>query len=133
MKEYREKIVSCSRFDELKKHFFQLYGAKLVEVDGVYQDDLEFVERFYVVRHLLAHGSEIPLTIRRHDDGRYDQPSHDNDVYIRLMKFISERYSTAGDFACDLPSLMLASEVIDDVCCCVYRLVDAMNAYSGKN
>jgi hypothetical protein len=113
VEDYRLELTRISSLSEFKKHFKKLFGKKISEIVGDTHDELTFVEKFYVVRHVLAHGSRIPTTILDLQGGG-SKIEHEDRSYRELMHYLENKYKMSWDFHCDILTLLKFSTIIDD-------------------
>jgi len=110
---YRSQITKISSLSEFKKHFRMLFGARIADFVKDAAEDLVFVDRFYVIRHTLAHGSRLPtLLIDAKRGGALVQ--HEDRAYGELMRYLQKRYHLSGDFHCDIIMFLMFSIIVDD-------------------
>ena len=111
--DYRSELTRTSSLSEFKKHFKKLFGKSVSEVIKGAHDELTFVEKFYVVRHVLAHGSRIP-TKSSNMQGGGSKTEHEDRSYRELMHYLQKKYDIPWDFHCDILTLLNFSLIIDD-------------------
>lgn len=111
--DYRLELTRISSLSEFKKHFKKLFGKKMSEFVEDAQNELVFVEKFYVVRHILAHGSRVPTTSRDLQGGG-SKSEHEDRSYRELMRYLQSKYNMSWDFHCEILTLLQFSVIIDD-------------------
>ena len=120
--DYEFQIIRASSLDDLKKHFQKLFDIKLTEILELYKSDFLFVENFYVVRHIMSHGSMIPtIRIQENIGAKY---LHTESNYDKLMSIIQERYQITKKLNIDFLMLMMCSTIIDDFSNTVFMISD---------
>lgn len=109
--EYQEEIIKISSIQSFDNHFKKVFRYNLNEL-VLDKNDYKFIENFYLIRHLLVHGSKVSTNYIRGEKG--STLIHDEVKYIKLMRSIKLRYSYAFDVHIEFYWLILCSQIIDD-------------------
>lgn len=113
LENYRSQITRANSLSELKKHFRMLFGKPLSGFLGNTTEDLLLIDKFYVVRHVLAHGSRLPtLSIDTKEGG--SKTEHEDPAYLELIQYLQKRYHLPGEYHCDIIMFLMFSAIIDD-------------------
>lgn len=123
--DYQNQIIRISSIDEFKKQFNKLFGDKLNNILKANQDDINFIEKFYLIRHLVSHGSMIETHFSHLKSGG-TLVMHTEPEYIYLMKTLGKRYGLKEDINIGYTSLLLHSEIIDDFSKTTFNLADLL-------
>lgn len=123
--DYQNQIIRISSIDEFKKQFNKLFGDKLNNILKSNKDDVDFVEKFYLIRHLVSHGSMIETHLS-HPESGVTLLTHTEPEYIHLMKFLEKRYGLKEDINIEYMSLLLHSEIIDDFSKTAFKIADLL-------
>lgn len=123
--DYQNQIIRISSIDEFKKQFNKLFEDKLNNILKSNKDDLFFIEKFYLIRHLASHGSMIETHLSYQDSGGV-LLIHTEPEYIHLMKFLEKRYGFKEDINIEYMSLLLHSEIIDDFSKTVFNIANLL-------
>ncbi|MDO8177028.1 MAG: hypothetical protein Q7T62_02175 [Undibacterium sp.] len=118
--DYKDTVIRISSLDGFKKHFRKLFGVNLSEILSAHHQDLKFIEKFYLIRHLLTHGSTIDTS--SYNIGNGMSLRHVDPDYLSLMEMLQLRYSLNEEFKVDFLSLMLYSKIIDDFSETIFNL-----------
>ncbi|MFH0710384.1 MAG: hypothetical protein V2A75_09260 [Pseudomonadota bacterium] len=131
IEEYQQQILRISSFADFKKYFQKLFHKKITDVLNMKKNDLDFIDKFYTVRHLLSHGSCLDTASIKLEIGR--KLFHTDSAYIALMKALQERYSHKYDLNIDFMSLLNFSEVIDDFSNTIFDIATKLAEELKKN
>lgn len=112
LKEYQQQIIKISSFLEFKKIFQKLFGESLKNIQSINNDDIEFIDKFYTIRHLVSHGSKIETASEKLEIGR--KIFHTDRNYIDLMGVLKKRYHYKNELNIELITLLNFSEIVDD-------------------
>lgn len=131
VKEYQQKIIRVSSIREFKQHFKSLMGVQIKEAIGKEYSNFSFIEHFYIIRHLLAHGSMIMTTFKKQKQGY--RLLHTDPDYTNLIKLLRTRYSLKSDTTIEFLSLLMSSEIVDDFCASVESVSNGLVKYLSVN
>ena len=129
--EYRNKVIQASSLAELKKYFKMAFSHSFGDLLASRKTDLIFIENFYVLRHLLAHGSIIETISKDNDDGG-TQTIHTVPDYQRLIECINNRYSLGGKFNSDFLMILIFSDFVDDFTNTLFSISDEIVSRLSK-
>ena len=121
---YQSQIIRISSIDEFKRHFQKLFGVKLINVLESHKDDVKFIEKFYLIRHLLSHASMVETDLVDHDPGI--QLVHSDTEYTNLMEYLQSRYRFQEKIDVEFMSLLICSKIIDDFSMTVFNIADLL-------
>ena len=122
--DYQNQIIRISSFDEFKNQFNKLFEDKLNNILKSNKDDVDFIENFYLIRHLLSHGSMIETNLSH--QGTAFILFHSEPKYILLMKLLEKRYGLKEGINIEFTSLLLHSEIIDDFSRTVFNIANLL-------
>lgn len=124
IEEYQQQIIKISSFSDFKKYFHKLFEQKLTDILPNKKEDIEFIEKFYTVRHLLSHGSMLETVSKQMEIGR--KYVHTDKNYQDLMNLIKRRYNYNYDLDIELYSLLNFSQIIDDFSNTVFEIANLL-------
>ena len=122
--DYQNLIIRISSISEFKKQFYTLFGDKLNNILASNKDDLDFIEKFYLIRHLISHGSMIETDFSHQEFGT--KILHTEPEYLLLMKILAKRFGFKDDINIEYMSLLLHSQIIDDFSKTVFNIADLL-------
>lgn len=114
IRDYQNRIIRISSVREFKQHFNSLMGIRIADVLGEEKRNFSFIEHFYTIRHLLAHGSMIKTSFKKQKHGY--RLLHTDSDYSSLLDQLRTRYSWSESPSIDFLPLLTFSEIVDDFC-----------------
>lgn len=111
----KNEIIRSSSIRGLKEYFKKLFGISLNEILKKDNKSLEFVEKFYHIRHHLTHASEIE-TVLIDKGGNFGAVEifHTDTSHDKLISCLKNRYKQKEIHGLDLKTLLMFSKIIDD-------------------
>ena len=111
----RNEIIRLSSIRGLKEYFKKLFGISLNEILKKDDKSLEFIEKFYHIRHHLTHASEIE-TVLVDKGGNFGAVEilHTTSSHEKLLSCLKDRYKQKEIHGLDLKQLLKFSKIIDD-------------------
>ena len=129
--EYKNKVIQASSLDELRKYFKIAFSLSFGDMLANRKMDLIFIENFYVLRHLLVHGSIIETISKDNEDGG-TQIIHTAPVYQKFIECINNRYSLGGKFNSDFLMVLMFSDFVDDFTNTLFSISDEIVSHLSK-